>query len=65
MMLMWLLMPMCYLCFSEVLRLGNSTRMNERCLELQKKKKNVATKVKVCGVLNLRIYEAVWINFLS
>ncbi|CAJ2656141.1 unnamed protein product [Trifolium pratense] len=30
----------------EVLALGNSTRINERCLELQKKKKNDATKVK-------------------
>ncbi|XP_061359565.1 uncharacterized protein LOC133303640 isoform X4 [Gastrolobium bilobum] len=33
----------------EVLTLGNSTRINERCLELQKKKKNEATKVKVLG----------------
>ncbi|KAL4285899.1 hypothetical protein AHAS_Ahas19G0032300 [Arachis hypogaea] len=30
----------------DVLSLGNSTRINERCLELQKKKKNEATRVK-------------------
>ncbi|TKY64491.1 ATP-dependent RNA helicase DDX11 [Spatholobus suberectus] len=35
------------LCINEeVVTLGNSTRINERCLELQKKKKNEATKVK-------------------
>ncbi|XP_022641713.1 ATP-dependent DNA helicase DDX11 [Vigna radiata var. radiata] len=35
------------LCINEeVVALGNSTRINERCLELQKKKKNDATKVK-------------------
>ncbi|RZC00678.1 ATP-dependent DNA helicase DDX11 isoform X1 [Glycine soja] len=35
------------LCINEeVVALGNSTRINERCLELQKKKKNEATKVK-------------------
>ncbi|KAK7381645.1 hypothetical protein VNO80_00191 [Phaseolus coccineus] len=35
------------LCINEeVVALGNSTRINERCLELQKKKKNGATKVK-------------------
>jgi len=37
-------------CVTEVLALGNSSRINERCLELQKKKKNDATKVKVRGV---------------
>ncbi|KAF7843340.1 ATP-dependent DNA helicase DDX11 [Senna tora] len=36
------------LCINEeVLKLGNPTRMNERCLELQTKKKNEPTKVKV------------------
>ncbi|KAK7255379.1 hypothetical protein RIF29_28788 [Crotalaria pallida] len=30
----------------EVLTLGNPTRVNERCLELQQKKKNKATKIK-------------------
>ncbi|RDY04748.1 ATP-dependent DNA helicase DDX11, partial [Mucuna pruriens] len=35
------------LCINEeVVALGNSSRINERCLELQKKKKNEATKVK-------------------
>lgn len=36
-------------CYSEVLKLGNSTRINERCLELQKKKKKEPTKIKVRG----------------
>ncbi|XP_057736691.1 uncharacterized protein LOC130951952 isoform X1 [Arachis stenosperma] len=34
----------------DVLSLGNSTRINERCLELQKKKKNEATRVKLENV---------------
>ncbi|XP_028771757.1 ATP-dependent DNA helicase DDX11-like isoform X2 [Neltuma alba] len=35
------------LCINEeVLKLGNSTRMNERCLELQKKKKNEPAEIK-------------------
>ncbi|XP_054781218.1 uncharacterized protein LOC129288594 isoform X2 [Prosopis cineraria] len=35
------------LCINEeVLKLGNSTRINERCLELQKKKKNEPAKIK-------------------
>ncbi|KAI9159892.1 hypothetical protein LWI28_002977 [Acer negundo] len=33
----------------EVLKLGNSTRINERCLELQKNKKNEISKIKNLG----------------
>ncbi|CAA0839071.1 RAD3-like DNA-binding helicase protein [Striga hermonthica] len=33
----------------EVVRLGNSARINERCLELQKNKKNEASKMKKLG----------------
>ncbi|XVE88898.1 hypothetical protein DITRI_Ditri19aG0105800 [Diplodiscus trichospermus] len=37
-------------CINEdVLRLGNSTRINERCLELQKNKKNEISKIKNLG----------------
>lgn len=32
---------------SEVLKLGSSTRINEKCLELQKNKKDKASKMKV------------------
>ncbi|CAK9174607.1 unnamed protein product [Ilex paraguariensis] len=35
--------------FSEVLKLGNSTRINERCLELQKNKKSGVSKMKDLG----------------
>lgn len=31
----------------EVLKLGSSNRINERCLELQKNKRNEASKMKV------------------
>ncbi|KAI4329251.1 hypothetical protein L6164_021538 [Bauhinia variegata] len=38
------------LCINEdVLKLGSSTRVNERCLELQKKKKNEVAKIKNLG----------------
>ncbi|KAF8400786.1 hypothetical protein HHK36_014088 [Tetracentron sinense] len=38
------------LCINEeVLKLGNSTRINERCLELQKNKKKEGSKVKILG----------------
>lgn len=38
---------MCHISFSEVKSLGNSTRINERCLELQKSKRNGTSKMKV------------------
>ncbi|KAF6164159.1 hypothetical protein GIB67_010129 [Kingdonia uniflora] len=39
------------LCINEeVLKLGNATRINERCLELQKNKKQVVSKIKIQGV---------------
>lgn len=34
-------------CISEVSKLGNSTRINERCLELQKNNKKEVSKIKV------------------
>lgn len=34
-------------CVSEVLKLGNAGRINERCLELQKHKKDDVSKMKV------------------
>ncbi|PPR96796.1 hypothetical protein GOBAR_AA23875 [Gossypium barbadense] len=37
----------------EVLRLGNSTQINERCLELQKSKKKEISKLKVLDILVL------------
>ncbi|KAL4274507.1 hypothetical protein AHAS_Ahas20G0014100 [Arachis hypogaea] len=44
---------------TDVLSLGNSTRINERCLELQKKKKNEATRVKKSSP------EALGLNLIS
>lgn len=38
---------------SDVLKLRNSTRINEQCLELQKKKKNDVSKIKVSYVCKL------------
>ncbi|XP_010033872.1 LOW QUALITY PROTEIN: ATP-dependent DNA helicase DDX11 [Eucalyptus grandis] len=43
----------------EVLKLGNSTRINERCLELQKKKKNDVSKIKNLGAGRVRRTKAV------
>lgn len=43
---------------SDVLRLGNSTRINERCLELQKNKKEIS-KIKVLNILVLILYSAI------
>ena len=45
----------------EVLKLGSTTRINERCLELQKKKKDEATKMKV-RVVGLGYLLAVVLN---
>ncbi|MBA0663788.1 hypothetical protein Goklo_003877, partial [Gossypium klotzschianum] len=39
----------------EVLRLGNSTQINERCLELQKSKKKEISKMKVLDILTFSL----------
>lgn len=41
---------MCLVSFSEVLRFGNSIQINEKCLELQKIKRDGTSKMKVCTI---------------
>lgn len=54
----------CWIFHSDVLKLGNVTRINERCLELQKSSKNLVSKIKVLDIfVNLNSKFDVYIDF--
>lgn len=53
----------CWIFHSDVLKLGNVTRINERCLELQKSRKNVVSKIKVLDIhLSILIQNLMYIS---